>query len=160
MAGRHSADQGSGKDDVCLPSDPTWDNYVDGSPGCCRAFIYGTEIDLYSPSGPTIFRDDTNQQDMPCAVCRTQKSTALMIPGRKDCYPGWGLEYGGYLMAGLHGTKRNSNHICMDRVPEFLPHGGGNDDQHIIHLVESHCGSLACPPYVEGRELACVVCSK
>jgi hypothetical protein len=26
--------------------------------------------------------------------------------------------------------------------------------------VESHCGSLPCPPYVQGYELTCAVCTK
>ena len=48
----------------------------------------------------------------------------------------------------------------MDSDPEALAHGGTNDDQSIIYLVEGRCGSLPCPPYVDGREIACAVCSK
>ena len=122
-----------------------------------RAYMYGTEIDTIDSDH--IFGYDVNQQDMPCAVCKTPKSVSLMIPARKDCYPGWTLEYDGYLMAGIY-RHQSYNHICMDRSPEFVPHGGTNDNQHILYFVEAQCGSLPCPPYHQGRELACVVCSK
>ena len=50
--------------------------------------------------------------------------------------------------------------ICMDSDPEALAHGATSDDQGTIYLIEGRCGSLQCPPYVEGREIACAVCSK
>ena len=54
------------------------------------------------------------------------------------------------------GTK----YTCVDSHPDTL-HG----DRVIkrgkwFYLVEARCGSLRCPPYVEGRELTGVVCSK
>ena len=83
-----------------------------------------------------------------------------MIPGRKNCYPGWTLEYWGYLMTSAYDLNTASNHICLDAKPDFNPHGAQDDDQHLIYPVEGRCGSLPCPPYVNGRELACAVCSK
>lgn len=54
------------------------------------------------------------------------------------------------------GTK----YTCVDSHPDTL-HGGQTDKNgHLFYLVEARCGSLRCPPYVEGRELTGVVCSK
>jgi len=84
-----------------------------------------------------------------------------MIAARTACYPGWTVEYTGYLMSGVTGSSVYAyDHLCLDGNPEYLAHGGTNDNQHILYNVEAKCGSLPCPPYVEGRELACVVCSK
>ena len=157
-AGKHYNSVGSGTTNLCLPHDPQWANYVDGNAGCCRAYIYGTEIDIAEPNN--IFPYEVSQEDMPCVVCKSPRSTSLMIPARKECYKGWNMEYWGYLMAGVHGHSGAHDHICMDAKPEFTPGGGTNDNEHILYLVEAQCGSLPCPPYVQGRELPCVVCSK
>ncbi|XP_053377590.1 short-chain collagen C4-like isoform X2 [Mercenaria mercenaria] len=154
--GKLYTDQGSGSDSLCLPSDPTWGHYVDGYQDY-RAAIYGTETDM--PTHP-FFKYEVNQQDMPCAVCKSNRSTTLMIPARKDCYPVWTLEYSGYLVSASSNHHVSYNHACLDAQPDFLDHGSANDNEHIFHLVEGHCGSLPCPPYVAGRELTCVVCSK
>ncbi|KAL4236840.1 hypothetical protein ACF0H5_005226 [Mactra antiquata] len=156
-AGKHYHNEGSGSDTICLVSDPIWDNYDNAHNGL-RAAIYGTEIDIDVPSN--IFAQNPNQQDMPCVVCRPPRPTSVMIPGRKECYPGWTREYWGFLMSAADSAVSEHNHICMDANPEYMQHGGTNDNQHIMYLVEARCGSLPCPPYSDGRELTCVVCSK
>ena len=43
-----------------------------------------------------------------------------------------------------------------------LAAAGGDADKdraHIYH-VEPRCGSLPCPPYVQKREMTCVVCTR
>ncbi|XP_060597183.1 short-chain collagen C4-like [Ruditapes philippinarum] len=155
-AGKHVHKKGSGSDTICLPSHPSWANYTGKSK--LSSLIYGTEIDINEPSG--IFAYPVNQQDMPCAVCVSKNPTVLMVPAKTACYSGWLMEYTGYLMAGMDNSFGSHNHICMDSLPEFLPNGAANNDQHILYLVKAQCGSLPCPPYVQDRELACVVCSK
>lgn len=155
-AGKQWNDPGSGSDTICLPANPSWAKYKD-SDESLRGYIYGTEIDTNEPS--EIFQNTVNEQDMPCVVCRSKQPSILMIPARNSCFPGWKLEYQGYLMSANHGYSGPYNHICMDGEPEFLPNGSANNNQHILYLVEARCGSLPCPPYVQGRELACVVCS-
>lgn len=83
-----------------------------------------------------------------------------IIAATKRCKEGWKLEYHGYLMAGYHGHYAGTSYTCIDKDPESL-HGGGNvnSNGYLFYLVEARCGSLKCPPYVEGRELVCVVCS-
>ncbi|XP_035657362.1 collagen alpha-2(IX) chain-like [Branchiostoma floridae] len=67
---------------------------------------------------------------------------------------------GSYLMAGYHGHSSRTEFVCMDGEAEALPGGEGDENGALFYPVESRCGSLPCPPYVEGRELTCVVCTK
>ncbi|XP_053399622.1 short-chain collagen C4-like isoform X2 [Mercenaria mercenaria] len=155
IAGKKYNDNGSGSDSVFLPSDPVWSNYSDGGDGN-RGYVYGTEFD---EQGVNIFGYTVHQQDVQCAICKTQKSALVMIPARAKCYPGWKEEYSGYLMSAYNSHTGPHNHICVDSDPEFIPRGSNNNNEHILYLMEARCGSLPCLPYVEGRELPCVVCS-
>lgn len=79
---------------------------------------------------------------------------------RKNCYRGWTLEYRGYLMAGKWSHQAATSYTCVDARPEAVHGGHENRNGYLFYHVEGLCGSLKCPPYVNGRELACVVCSK
>ena len=87
-------------------------------------------------------------------------SFLFFILARKNCYKGWELEYRGYLMAGYYDYAGGSMYTCVDGNPDTLHGGHANKDGKLFYPVEARCGSLKCPPYVEGRELVCVVCSK
>ena len=100
-----------------------------------------------------------SNQDVPCAVCRSSKSSILMIPGRNLCYGGWRLEYAGYLV-GQYYKHSGSEFICLDSEPETVAGGEGGSSGKLLFFAEAICGALKCPPYVNGRELTCVVCSK
>ena len=140
---------------LCLPESPTWGKYKDGHDRQ-RAHVYGVEIDI---EANPIFKDAQNNQDQPCVVCHTNYPVTHMFPGRVNCYPGWSLQYSGYLMSSEHLANVNREYFCMDVDPEPRMDGGADNNQGIVYLVESRCGSLPCPPYVEGREIACAVCS-
>ncbi|KAL4236734.1 hypothetical protein ACF0H5_005118 [Mactra antiquata] len=155
-AGKKYSDKAGGSDTICLPEDPSWSNFTTGTDGG-RGYVYGTEIDISEPSG--VFENRVNEQDIPCAACHTKTSSVVMIPGRSHCYTGWHLEYSGYLMTAFHGHHGPHNHVCVDHHPESLHRGEANDNQHILYVAVSKCGSLPCPPYGENKELACVVCS-
>lgn len=86
--------------------------------------------------------------------------TCIMILARKSCYKGWTLEYNGYLMAGYHYHPAGTMYTCIDEQPDTLHGGHASKDGRLFYSVEARCGSLKCPPYVEGRELICAVCSK
>ena len=101
-----------------------------------------------------------DNHDMPCAVCRTQFSVTHMFPGRAGCYQGWSQQYTGYLVSSYHGRSMDMVYYCIDANPESVPHGEKDDNQCVLYLVEAKCGVLPCPPYVDGREIACTVCSK
>ncbi|KAL4234278.1 hypothetical protein ACF0H5_005929 [Mactra antiquata] len=160
MAGGYYSDDGGGANNLCLPDHPTWNKYVDGYNN--GATIYGTEIELDPSVSSALFGQNVINQDIPCAVCRTRAS-AHMFPARTNCYSGWTMEYSGYLISSHPTWKDQSDYICLDVNLEFVAHGAANDNAHVIRPVEVKCGNsggLPCPPYVDGRELACVVCSK
>ncbi|XP_045156991.2 uncharacterized protein LOC123523373 [Mercenaria mercenaria] len=156
-AGSQYNQPGGGSNNLCLPEHPTFEKYID-SVDQWRGHLYGTEYENLNAESMTMFGYTTINEDVPCAVCKTTRSV-LMIPGRADCYPGWTLEYKGYLMSAYHNYASNGDFLCVDAKPDFVPHGEGNHNDHLLYFVESRCGALPCPPYVNGRELSCVVCS-
>ena len=88
------------------------------------------------------------------------KKKRIKFSARKTCFNGWNLEYRGYLMAGYHAHPAGSMFTCIDGHPDTLHGGQANVDGKLFYPVEARCGPLKCPPYVEGRELICAVCSK
>jgi hypothetical protein len=123
--------------------------------------MYGAEYNVYNADSSLLFGENLRDWDVQCAVCRvTSRATVLMIPARNECYDGWTREYAGYLMAGRRDHAAASQYVCVDAAPETLDGSVKDDNGKLFYLVEGRCGSLKCPPYVEGRELTCVVCSK
>ena len=147
---------------LCCPKDPDWEaektsDKTDPHVG----LIYGAEYDDGSGRNDLLFGESHYQRDVPCVVCDvTKRSTVLMVPGRSKCHPGWTLEYTGYLMAGYYDHDGATDYYCEDKDPENLPGGTANNNDHILYFVEARCGSLRCPPYVNGREFLCAVCTK
>jgi hypothetical protein len=82
-----------------------------------------------------------------------------MVPGQNICHEGYTLQYSGYLMAGDFTDRGTSEYICMDREPEKANFGSGDKPGRKFRLTQGECGALKCPPYVEGREITCAVCS-
>jgi len=151
-------------DYLCLSSEPLWGTF-DDSAARTSAKIYGTEYQFneqgYANGGAAFFGQDLHDHDAPCAICHTSRQATLMIPGRNECYPGWTKEYSGYLAAHItHASFSATNYICLDERSEFETGGARNDNGKLLYLTEAICGSLPCPPYVNNRELTCVVCSK
>ncbi|XP_011447000.3 uncharacterized protein [Magallana gigas] len=148
---------GAAVNPLCLPKNPEWGIYKDGTDGS-KAYIYGGE---YQTDTVPAYMRTLFQHDVPCAVCLVRKrSVVQMFPARKTCYTGWRLEYHGYLMAGYHGQKAGSTYTCVDSHPDTVHGGHANKNGYLFYPVEARCGTLKCPPYVEGREVVCVVCSK
>ena len=63
-------------------------------------------------------------------------------------------------MAGYFDHTAGSLYTCVDGNPDTLPGGKADKNGRLFYLVEAQCGSLKCPPYVQGREIVCAVCSK
>ncbi|WAR10153.1 hypothetical protein MAR_035229, partial [Mya arenaria] len=104
----------------------------------------------------SFFGSNIEQGEAPCAICKVIRGTLIMIPGRKDCYPGWTKEYSGYLVGGYPGYGDSSELVYLDRRPEVLLDDGKFQSEKELFFVEAHCnGGLTCPPYVNGRELSC-----
>ena len=51
-------------------------------------------------------------------------------------------------------------YVCIDGAPEHDEGGAANTNGHVIYHVVAQCGTLPCPPYVQGKVVTCVVCSK
>ncbi|XP_052786203.1 uncharacterized protein LOC128221605 [Mya arenaria] len=159
--GSYWAHTGSAANWICLTDSPQWGYYEENV--ASGAKVYGGEYefsDFHHNGGSKYFGQNLNDEDAPCAVCKSPRSSSVMIPGRKECFPGWPKEYNGYLVAGDYQHPSASEFICLDERPEMLVGGAANKDGKTFYLAEAVCGSLPCPPYVQGRELTCVVCSK
>ncbi len=112
----------------------------------------------------TLFDKKYSYYRLECAVCQIPSTSSIMIPGRKDCsgnHGNWRMEYSGYLMAGAPSHKAASEYLCMDGTPDFQKRITSWSYKSLLYAVYSKCnGATPCPPYVEGREMTCVVCSR
>ncbi|KAK3100042.1 hypothetical protein FSP39_013797 [Pinctada imbricata] len=159
MGGSYFQHEGAAVDYLCMPENPDFNyKYKDGV-STYRGYVFGAE---YESQDNDVDIDQTYlDKDVPCAVCRIIGSTSiLMIPGKTKCENSWSEQYSGYLMSGRYLHKAASQYICVDKDAEVIPGSSTPTDGVLVYPVEVRCGSLKCPPYSEGRELACVVCSK
>ena len=62
-------------------------------------------------------------------------------------------------MSAHHSHKRSSTFECMDGDPEAAPGGVGDQNGALFYIVDTVCVSLPCPPYVQGMEVTCAVCT-
>ena len=162
------SDTGAAVNYLCLSPVAQWAKYTDAVDS--RAKIYGAEYETWNANTNTkagaeqrsnfFFGKSLVDDNVPCSVCRSSRSSVLMVPGRNTCFNGWNLEYAGYLSSGAHTAAAATEYVCLDANPETVPGGFSDQNGKLFYLVEGICGSLECPPYVDGRELTCAVCSK
>ena len=151
FAGGGSHDQpGSASDYVCLSPDPI---FIKTSALECGR-MYGAEYES------NFWAANSQDEDVPCALCRTTHATTVMIPGTNVCNNGWNRQYYGYLASGADIHIAASSFVCVDVNPEYRISGVGNHDGKLFYSVLAKCGSLPCPPYINNHPLTCVVCSK
>ena len=144
---------------LCLTETPTFDvgNISDGNQNGVR--LYGTEYQGIGYGIESLI--PLNNKDAPCAVCLKQAALTLMIPGTMDCPTGWHKEYEGYLMGTKYNQSSTHEVACVDINAEESPlSSDANNNGNLWYPTEAECGSLPCSPYVQDRELSCVVCSK
>lgn len=157
VGGSDYRDPGAAVEPLCLPRNPEWGVFKDGADGQ-KAKLMGAEYQTHTVSSHWRHYHD---HDVPCAVCLVRRrSVVMMFPGRKTCYNGWKLEYSGYLMAGRPIHAAGSTYTCVDSNPDTAHGGKADENGYLFYQVEANCGSLKCPPYVQGREVVCAVCSK
>ncbi|XP_076100461.1 uncharacterized protein LOC143069593 [Mytilus galloprovincialis] len=152
---KHNID-GSGANALCLPKISEWKDYNSGV-NTWTGRVYGIEYEIIQnrPYSKT-FHD----KDVPCAVCQSKRTTVLMVPGKVTCHAGWHKAFSGYLMSQSSTNGRSpTEYICVDEKLDSVPGGDRDINDAVVYPVEAVCGSLKCPPYVNGRELTCVVCS-
>ena len=145
--------KGDGGNPQCLPLDPTFYKTVSGTQN--YVYMHGAEYEYTNP-----FVSNSDDTDVPCAVCYVPTRNALyIIPAKYDCPTGWTREYFGYLMSDRHSHQR-SQFSCVDH--NLTPVTGLSHSIYgfLFYLVEGECGSLPCPPYSRDEELSCAVCTK
>lgn len=145
----------------CLHKQP---EFLSTTPGIQegRAKFYGTEYE--ARASPPAF-SNMRGHNAPCAVCYTaSRTTEIIIPGRISCPASWTREYFGYLM-----TVRSEHHalttpVCVDQNAESVPGSAtrtiGTSIGSQLFFIETTCSEIPCPPYSNGAELTCVVCTK
>ena len=159
-AGGYFTHNGRSPELLCLPEDPEWGTY-DESLNNNGGFIYGAEYELKERGRDKIFGENIDDQDVLCAVCEVKQRTRhLMISGRITCYNGWTREYWGYLMTSHYSHSTQAEYYCIDAKPDVLPEGAADQNGFLLYFVEVRGDSVKDPPYIKGRELPCVVCTK
>ena len=142
----------------CLHQQPQFLQTTAGRQGE-RSRIHGTEYRALD--SPPAFSDIVHH-DAPCSVCYASTRIAkITIPGRTSCPPLWTMEYNGYLMT----DKLDTNHrsrvpVCVDVNAETVPESAIATTTSLLYFIETTCTGIDCPPYADGSEVACVVCTK
>eukprot|EP00794_Sanderia_malayensis_P006027 gene6027-6728_t len=156
-AGQHNTHSGGMSNTVCLHMEPTFGKYSTAAD--TLQWIYGVEYEV--ANGFTPLSKNLHNKDAPCAVCHVEtRGSKLMIPGRNICPSGWVTEYKGYLMSEHYGHKGRTTAVCVDADAEGAHGSMDSKDGNLWYPIQAACGSLPCGPYVQGRELTCVVCTK
>ncbi len=103
-----------------------------------------------------------NHHNAPCSVCYAgTRSTKITIPGRITCPTSWTREYYGYLMsASKYETHKRTAPICVDANPESMDGSAAATYKSMLYFLETTCLGIHCPPYADGAEVTCVVCTK
>ena len=158
--GTKNYESGGGANFVCLSNTPQYLSYTPGvQPG--RGYLYGTQYKTRRQGdiGPL---SGVSPHNAPCAVCYSAtKEVSIMIPGQTSCPSSWSREYYGYLMSALYNHPHTGMFECFDSNPDRVPGEGSYLPRSLVYHVEVKCHEgIACPPYVAGREITCVVCSK
>lgn len=75
-------------DILCLPKDPEWGEYTDGTNGD-KAYVYGAEYETATSPGK---QHSLYQHDVLCAVCLFKNGSVVnMFPGEIKCKLIWVL---------------------------------------------------------------------
>ena len=146
---------GGGSEYLCLPNQPEFLNVTSGIQRR-RSGVYGAEYESHdtAPAFGSLLHFEA-----PCAACYSTRSAKIMIPGKVSCPSQWTREYYGYLMSEATQISGQSSYACMDIDAEAI--GNIRDLQGAgFYFAEVHCVGINCPPYDEGSELPCVVCTK
>ena len=145
-------------DYLCLHSQPQFLRTTAGQQ-TWRGKLYATEYDSVDspPALGNVFRHDA-----PCSVCYSpSRSTKITVPGRITCPSSWTKEYHGYLMgADYHAPRGSRSPVCVDVNSESIPGTAGHQLKSLFYFYETTCLGIDCPPFADGAETTCVVCTK
>ena len=156
-AGSHFSERGGGSNFLCLPDEPEFLGTTSGVQEF-RARLYGTEYKTHD--APTSELGNLFNHYVPCSVCHTSaRGDVIMIPAKVSCPSSWTREYYGYLMANYHNHYRTTFE-CVDVSAESVTGSAASRNAALFYFTEVFCNGIDCPPYTEGNELSCVVCTK
>ncbi|XP_071960293.1 uncharacterized protein [Antedon mediterranea] len=158
---------GSGANYLCLPDQPRYKFTMAGyqtTRGSIAAVEFRESTKMFQPT------KKLHGLNFPCAVCQAPRSVSLLLPADTECPIGWITEFSGYMMASRKNEKR-AEYVCVDESPSYIkgrPNAGDVDGVSASFLfhVEGRCnaenvvGGLPCPPYVDGYELTCAICTQ
>ena len=78
-----------------------------------------------------------------------------------QCPGGWTSEYTGWLMSEYPGDKGCTMFVCVDKDAQALPGLGADNSVALMYHASVWCNNgIPCPPYLNVKDLACVVCTK
>ena len=145
-------------DYLCLHSQPQFLRTTAGQQDT-RGKLYSTEYEPFD-SAPDF--TSVNRHDVPCSVCYSAaRGTKITIPGRISCPASWTKEYHGYLMgATYHAVRGGQSPICVNANPQSIQGTEGHQLKSLLYFYETTCLGIDCPPYSDGAETTCVVCTK
>jgi len=165
----HYTHVGGGAEYLCLTDQPEWNNIVPGRQPW-GGYIYGTEYEFgagWTKNQPFSYDNnggsDLNANHAPCVVCiRSGVTEVVMIPGKFSCpVDNMNLEYNGHLVSQHYGYAGKSSWACLDQAPEGIPGMGSDAPGALMYPTQVSCAekSILCPPYQDGNEISCAVCT-
>ena len=142
--GSYYSESGGGNNSLCLHSDPIFSATDEARDS--RVEVHGGE-----------YRDPPNMM----LDSHVTRRSVLMIPGTNLCNEGWTTEYVGQISATrTHNDHHRTEFVCMGDDPEMTAYSSPDFDRGaLFYPAQVICGSLPCIPYVEDKDLLCVVCS-
>ncbi len=145
-------------DYLCLHAQPEFLRTTAGQQ-TWRGKLYATEYDAYDH--PPAF-SNIRGHDAPCSVCYSPaRGTKITITGRISCPATWTREYYGYLMGSdYHAPRGSRSPVCVDESAESVDGSAGQNVKSLFYFYETTCIGIKCPPYSDGAETTCVVCTK
>lgn len=144
---------------LCLHSQPQF-LHTTARQQTWRGKLYGTVYDAGAVQ--TAFQSIHNH-NVPCSVCYTaNQNTVITIPGRILCPASWTRQYYGYLMGASQNYEAKSRTpICVDVDSESISGSAVTTANTArFYFYEATCSGINCPPYSDGAEVTCVVCTK
>ena len=149
---------------ICLPLDV---QYVDQTELDNDGKIYSTE---YETDDRIFTGTDTQDYDVPCAVCQVSHSSVYTTAGTLFCSSSDASQYKGYLMTSeTGGGRKSTDYICVDADADYLLGSQANTDGAQLSFVGAdcsarspmtkHCGDPPIENYIQKLALTCAVCS-
>jgi hypothetical protein len=50
--------------------------------------------------------------------------------------------------------------VCVDESSGSIPGSAAELAESVLYFIEATCSGIPCPPYTDGAEITCVVCTK